>query len=138
MTAWMIILLGLAFAQAAPDSLDGEWQVKSVEANGMKAPEDNIKGMKLILKGDTFKYLMGEKVVLEGTFKADQKKGTLDAEGKDPQGQVVKTIGIMDLKGDTMRVCFVKEGEQRPKEFSAKEGSNSSLITYQRVKTRDK
>src|SRR5262245_33852343 len=132
----MIMLLGLACTAAPPEPLDGEWQVKSVEANGMKAPEDNIKGMKLILKGDTFKYMTDQKVVLEGTFKADQQKGTLDAEGKDPQGQVIKSIGIMELKGDTMRICFVKEGEQRPKEFSAKEGSNTSLITYQRVKTR--
>src|SRR5262245_57245137 len=120
MSAMLVVLLGLFAAEDRKDvSLDGEWAVKSVEFNGMKAPEDQIKGNKPVLKGESFKYFKDDKVVMEGTFKADLAKKTLDAEGKDPEGKAVKTIGIMEVKDDTMRVCFVHEGE-RPKEFSAK------------------
>ena len=41
-------------------------------------------------------------------------------------------LGIYELKGETMRVCFDPAGKERPKHFKPKEGQFGGVI--ERVK----
>jgi len=49
-------------------------------------------------------------------------------------GMAAATTGIYELDGDTLRVCFVPQGEQRPTEFVSKPGTKVTIIEYKRVK----
>jgi hypothetical protein len=41
---------------------------------------------------------------------------------------------IYELDGDAFRDCIGLEGKERPKEFTAKQGTGYVLITYKMVK----
>jgi uncharacterized protein (TIGR03067 family) len=119
------------------DQMQGDWLVAANESDGRKANAEELEKAKLRLsiKGKKFTYKAGETTLLEGTVELgpDKNPKTLDAKGTDPSGREVATIGIYELKGDTMRVCFVAAGE-RPREFDASAGSKRTIIVYKRDK----
>jgi uncharacterized protein (TIGR03067 family) len=119
------------------DLMQGTWQVVASESGGMKAPKENLEQAKLrlTLKGNKFVYKSGDKTLLEGTFEIDpsKKPKLLDAKGTGPMGMVA-TTGIYELAGDTLRVCFVTQGEKRPTAFVSKPGSKVAIVEYKRVK----
>jgi uncharacterized protein (TIGR03067 family) len=121
------------------DAMQGTWEIASIEQAGMKVPAEEIKkaNVRLVIKGDKFTYKMGDTATGEGSFKLDPEKKTLDATGKGAGGKEEKTLGIYELKGDELRVCFVPEGETRPTKFEAKEGTKAVIITYKRVKDKE-
>jgi hypothetical protein len=43
-------------------------------------------------------------------------------------------LGIYELSGDTYKLCYAPPGKDRPKEFSAKEGTGYTLSVWQRKK----
>ena len=45
----------------------------------------------------------------------------------------MKALSIYELDGDNLKVCST-EGGQRPKEFTAREGSKCSLAVWKRMK----
>ena len=40
--------------------------------------------------------------------------------------------GIYELKGDTLKVCFAKPGQNRPTEFTTKQGTGFLYCLYKR------
>jgi hypothetical protein len=53
------------------------------------------------------------------------------AEGPN-KGTVI--LGIYEISGDTLKVCFDPEGKKRPTEFKTAAGSQTTLAVYKRVK----
>jgi uncharacterized protein (TIGR03067 family) len=114
------------------DKLQGAWQAHSAELAGEKIPEEFVKGVKLIIKGDKVSAsFMGE--AKDGSYKIDptQKPKTLDLTVDNK-----KIEAIYELDGDTLKVCASEEG--RPKEFKSAAGSQSILLILKRVKDEKK
>jgi uncharacterized protein (TIGR03067 family) len=121
------------------EKFQGNWSLVSVETNGQKEPEEQVKtaDVKLTVKGDKFALkFMGQSI--EGTLKIDAaaKPKSYDAKATDPQGNVIESLGIYEFDGDTLKVCFVRAGmgAARPKEFQTKEGSGATLEVFKRDK----
>jgi uncharacterized protein (TIGR03067 family) len=119
------------------ESQDGVWTVLSIEMAGMKIPEEALKKTPttVTLKGEKWTVKMGDKVS-SGTSKVDLTKkpaeiDTLETEGPN-KGTAMK--GILEMKGDTMKVCFDGTGKTRPKEFSTKDQPTYILLVYKREK----
>ena len=119
------------------ESFDGTWIITSVDIGGMKLSEDDLKKTpgKITLAGDKWTLKIGD-MVSAGTSKIDttKKPAELDStttEGMD-KGKTLK--GIIELKGDSMKVCFATSGTSRPKEFSTKGQATYLLIEYKREK----
>jgi uncharacterized protein (TIGR03067 family) len=94
-----------------------------------------LKEIVVKIAGNRYEVKTKEKTDV-GTLKLDetQKPKAMDAtntEGTDV-GKVTKAI--YELSGDTMRVCYVLDGGERPTEFATKEGSPLLLLTYKREK----
>jgi uncharacterized protein (TIGR03067 family) len=132
------LLLGADDKKDDLKKMEGVWEVGSIEQGGKKSPEDKIKeaDLRLHITGNKFIYKAAGQTVMEGTFEigSDKNPKTLDVKGKDPSGKEEKTVGIYQMDGDTMRVCFVPEGSDRPAKFETKEGTKAALIVYKRVK----
>ena len=132
------LLLAAADAKKDLERMQGTWLVVANEVDGQRAPEAEIKkaDLRLTIQGNSFTYTAGGKPVLEGSFTIDpaKKPKHLDAKGTLPNGTMTKSIGIYELDGDTMRVCFVEGQGERPKEFKTAPGSNAILTVYKRVK----
>jgi uncharacterized protein (TIGR03067 family) len=116
---------------------EGTWRVVSLEVNGKKAPEEDVKKISVVNKADGTWILQvdGEKVT-QGTSEIDptQKPKTIDfieTEG-DNKGKIV--LGIYELGEDTRRLCYAQPGKDRPSEFSAPAGSGHTLVVFKREK----
>ena len=113
----------------------GTWTFESVEAGGKKLPADQFKGMTVTFEGDKYSVKTGDKVVEAATQKLDPSKSpkTLDAKVTDGPNKGAVILGIYEISGDTLKVCFDPEGKKRPTEFKGESGSQT-LVVHKRVK----
>src|SRR4051812_40541783 len=116
--------------------MQGTWAFVTHEMDGKKAPEDALKNMTVTIKGNTFTVKNGDQVIQAGTQKLDgtKKPRTIDATITEGEGKGTKMLGIYELDGDTMKVCFDEKGKARPTAFKAAEGSGLFLAEVKRVK----
>jgi uncharacterized protein (TIGR03067 family) len=114
---------------------EGTWTFESVEAGGQKLPADQFKGMTVTIEGDKYSVERGDKVVEAATLKLDpsQSPKTLDSTVTEGPNKGTVILGIYEISGDTLRVCFDPEGKKRPTEFKTASGS-PVLVVHKRVK----
>jgi uncharacterized protein (TIGR03067 family) len=135
----LVLIVSAVSAAGAGDDLktmQGRWSATIAERNG-KPAGDELKNLKLVLvvEGDTFRVLANDKVISAGKLKLDSSKSprTMDATNTECLKGVVQQA-IYRIKGDTMTAVFAKPGTERPSEFKTKDGSEQSLIRYERMK----
>jgi uncharacterized protein (TIGR03067 family) len=142
------LLTGLAILAATDDEkqtaikkdrkqYEGTWRVVSLEINGNKGGDEDVKKITVVNKSDGVWILQvnGDKVT-EGTSEIDPTKTPktidfMETEG-DNKGKIV--LGIYELSGDTRKLCFSQPGKDRPAEFSASAGSGHTLVVFKREK----
>jgi uncharacterized protein (TIGR03067 family) len=139
----LVLTAGVAVAaeekkeEKKADSHDGTWMVVSMEFGGMKIPDEELKKMPVTvtMKGDKWTVKIGSEVS-SGTSKVDLTKKPAEIDTTETEGPNKGTMmkGIMEMKGDTMRVCFDPTGKTRPKEFSTKDNPGFILLEYKREK----
>jgi uncharacterized protein (TIGR03067 family) len=119
---------------------EGTWQFVSIEIEGKKVPEEQVKNSgKLVLKGDQFTLRQGD-VTYKGTLKVDltQKPKRIDITFTDGPEKGRTSLGIYELDGDTYKVCIGLTGKDRPTEFASKPGSGHVLEVLKREKANGK
>jgi uncharacterized protein (TIGR03067 family) len=141
----LTLMTSLVIAEDKPDDaakdkdrLQGLWQAVSLEANGEKAPAEQVNKFQLHFKGDKVVFLP----------KADNREHAYDIDPKAKPKAMDITPGdgakkgeklpfaIYDLAADKLIICIDKEGKhgKRPTEFKTTAGDGLVLITLQRVK----
>ena len=136
------LFLGLALAVAAPApkkadepppaKLDGEWLVESME--GPKEPKAGNVTMRFT-DGKFSIMEAGRAAPENGTYTTDttKKPAIIDIRlGNGGKDMVVEAL--LELKGDTLRLCFRHGGGARPTEFKGDAEAGVMLITLKRVK----
>ena len=118
--------------------LQGEWAMVSGSADGQPMPEEMLKQMKRLCKGDETTVMMGERVFLKAKFTLDatKKPKTIDYDMTEGFSKGKKQLGIYELNGDTFKACFNSPGAGRPTEFKAGEGL--TLTEWKRRKSDEK
>jgi uncharacterized protein (TIGR03067 family) len=111
----------------------GTWRFVSVEIEGMKLPEQQLKGSQLVLDGDKFTFTDSQ-ATYRGTFKlaVDQKPKTIDVTFHEGPEKGKTSKGIYELEGDVYKVCMGLAGKERPTEFASKPGSGHVLELLRR------
>ena len=113
----------------------GTWTFESVETGGKKEPAAQFKGMTVTFEGDKYAVKKGDEVIQACTLKLDPSKSpkTLDATVAEGLNKGAVIVGIYEISGDTLKVCFDPEGKKRPTEFKGASGSET-LVVHKRVK----
>jgi uncharacterized protein (TIGR03067 family) len=118
--------------------LEGTWVIEKMTFDGTDISPDQLRtaNSRLVLKGNTFKLMAGDKVIDEGTYQPDP--------GAKPRAwDIVSTAGpnkgktikaIYELDGETLRACYGGANQPRPTEFSSKPKSGQALAVYKRAK----
>jgi uncharacterized protein (TIGR03067 family) len=123
-------------AQKDLEKFQGAWVGGSAEMNGDKLSDDDLKTLKLVIKGNRYTVTIGD-MSEEGTFKLDPTRNPkaidLSPSSGANKGKTVK--GIYELDGDTHKTCFADPGKPRPKDFTAKAGSGQSNFVMKRTKS---
>jgi uncharacterized protein (TIGR03067 family) len=116
--------------------LEGEWSMVSGEREGTTFPDEVVKSAKRVTKdGETTTELNGT-VVLKAKFKVDASKNpkTIDYEITDGPAKGKTMLGIYELKGDDFKACMVMSDQERPTDFTTKEGDGRTLTVWKRAK----
>jgi uncharacterized protein (TIGR03067 family) len=108
-----------------PAKLIGTWSYVSGEEDGKKKTADDLKGGTVEITKDTITLKSADATyVIKYTLDTKQTPAHISLEiTKGPQGEGAKSEGIIELKGDELKLCYPPMGGAAPKEFSAKEGS---------------
>jgi uncharacterized protein (TIGR03067 family) len=113
-----------------------------VEVEGEQLPAEEVArnpGL-LEISGNRIAVKAGNRTFGEGTVRVDnsQQPKAIDLTGITLGGsQAGKTggaVGIYEMSGNTLKICFTSLGGQRPKTFQTQAGSGTTLITYSRVR----
>jgi uncharacterized protein (TIGR03067 family) len=128
-------------AKAAMKKLEGNWKLLRQEYKGnLKPGVDRTKEGLFIEDGKIFWTVDGkESGRQKGDLKLDPtaQPATLDVEITRGSAIGKKLLGIYELKGDKLTICWSEAGDdKRPKKFVTKTavGSGLMLDTYQMVK----
>jgi uncharacterized protein (TIGR03067 family) len=114
----------------------GTWTFESSETGGKEIPADDLKGFILIFEGAKHTVKKGDEVVQVGTQKLDPTKSpkTIDVTVTEGPNKGKVLLGIYEIDGDTLKVCFDLQGKKRPTEFKSAPGSENFVNVHKRVK----
>ena len=114
----------------------GAWTFESVEAGGKQLPADEFKGMTVTFEGDKFTVKKDDEVLMVGIQKLDPSKSpkSVDVTVAEGLSKGAVMLGIYEISGDTLKVCFDPEGKKRPKEFKSACGSQTFVAVHKRAK----
>jgi RNA polymerase sigma factor (sigma-70 family) len=123
--------------------LQGTWEVTDMVNDGTTVPEENRKGLRLVVTKDRMTLGVAddpEARKFRFTLDPDKDPKALDLTSLNGVHKDKTTYGIYELDSDTLKICVPNDPErnERPTAFESKEGTARALITLKRVKDRDK
>jgi uncharacterized protein (TIGR03067 family) len=139
------IVVGLTLvAGAAPDDavkkdlaqLQGEWSMVSFEIDGKASPPEDVKKGRRTCRGNETTLTSDGQLLIKAKFTLDpaKKPKAIDYQSLDGVWNGMSLLGIYEVEGDTLKFCVAEPGVDRPKEFSAKQGSRQILVVWKREK----
>jgi uncharacterized protein (TIGR03067 family) len=149
MKRYTFLTLAVVFMLAADDSKDarsdakmieGAWTVESIEVDGQKTPDDEIKKFKLTIDGDKYALTNEVGVISKGKLKLDSSKKpkTMDITPSEGDNSGQEMAGIYELDGMKLKVCYCRPGGDRPNKFSADSGSGQTMVKATKAKPEKK
>ena len=136
--------VGFAASSVADDKADlekeakkfqGAWTFESSEAGGKQLPAGELKGLILTFEGDKHTVKKGDVLIQAGTQKLDPSKSpkAIDVTMTEGLNKGAVMLGIYEINGDTLRVCFDIEGKKRPAQFKSAPDTATFVNVHQRV-----
>ena len=116
--------------------LQGTWTMVSGSADGQAMPEEMLKQMKRVCKGDETTTTMGGQVFIKAKITIDPSKRpkTIDYEMIEGFTKGKKQLGIYEVDGDTFKSCFAAAGAERPKDFTSQPGDKRTSSVWKKEK----
>jgi uncharacterized protein (TIGR03067 family) len=140
---WQLMTAVLIVAAPAPpekdkkdeDKIQGTWAVVSIEIGGQRQTDEEGKNLKLVIKGDAI-TVNGPDKEEKAKFKLDaaKKPRTIDITPEEKKLDGKQVLGIYELNGDELKICYTEDGATRPTEFVSKTGSGIAMIVLKREK----
>ena len=114
----------------------GTWTFESSETGGEKLPIGELKALILTFEGLKHTVKKGDDVIQVGTQKLDPSKSpkTIDVTIAEGPNKGTVMLGIYEIDGDTLKVCFDPQGKKRPTEFKSAAGSENFVNVHKSVK----
>lgn len=119
--------------KADDKAAQGTWELTEAELGGMKLTLKDV-----VLTLEDGKYTLKAESLDKGTYtlNAAKKPKEVDIKGTDGPNKGKTILGIYQLDGDTMKVCYDLSGKgARPTEFKTAAGTQLFLATYKRKKS---
>ena len=138
------LLAGLAMVAAAPaeekkaafdaSKLEGKWKFVSGEKYGEKVDAKALEGEVTITK-DTITIKAPDMThVIDFKLDAKATPVVISMTGKEGAAKGLETSGIIEVKGDDLKLCYAFPGEKRPTEFAAKKDTKNLYFVLKRMK----
>jgi uncharacterized protein (TIGR03067 family) len=136
----VLVLAGCPLAAQDKDKFDpaklvGTWTYVSGEKNGEKLGEDRLKNQTVTITKETWTLKADDKFVMK--YELDTKQNPVGIKftmTESPFGPGAVAKGIIELKGDELKLAYHPMDGDAPKKFEAKEGSNHHYFVLKRSK----
>ncbi len=125
-----ILLFLTSVSFAADNPLDGTWIIESAVRDGKAL--DNLKGATRVNKGDSYTITPVKGDAITGKWKLDAEKKTIDIMPDAGTFKGKTLLGIFEVSGDTLKICYAEPGKDRPTKFASTEGSGHTLATHKK------
>jgi uncharacterized protein (TIGR03067 family) len=114
-------------------ALAGQWIVTVVERDGQ--PLEAYRGALRTMTGDIYTLARRDGEVIRGTFSigGDNRRALIDLRPTIGEFRGRTLLGIYDLDGEALRICFAEPGQPRPTEFRSPPGSGQILAVQHRA-----
>ena len=139
--AGTVLLLATAGAADPPKEvvdelrrLQGTWTVESWEEGGKALAGEDLKNRGVFFGANVFIFRKDGKVHQAGATQLDPAKSpkTVNFSVKEGEGKDGVMLGVYSLEGDTLKVCFDPQGQNRPENFSPEAKSGFTLVTLKK------
>ncbi|HYT88062.1 MAG TPA: TIGR03067 domain-containing protein [Gemmataceae bacterium] len=115
--------------------IQGTWSVVSGEKEGQKAPEEELKDVRLTFAAGGKLMVKAKNKDMEGTYKLDSAKKPKEIDVTvDEGGKELVLKGIYLLTKDSLKICLAHPPTERPTEFATQAGVQTMLIIFRRAK----
>jgi uncharacterized protein (TIGR03067 family) len=107
-----------------------------MEREGEDVPAEDFKDYKSVYEGNRLTLLAGERVRRRAIITLEPLRKVRAINTWDQDGPYTdQTVpGIYELEGDTLKLCFARPDDERPKEFTSKSGTGFLFCVYKRQK----
>jgi uncharacterized protein (TIGR03067 family) len=137
--AFALVMLGADIPEQVIEKemaqLEGEWSMVSGEINGQAMPEEYRKNASRVAKAGETTVMIAGQLFMKARYTIDpaKKPKTIDYDVIEGPTKGKKQLGIYELGEGTVKFCFASPGQERPTDFSAKEGSGRTLSAWKRT-----
>ncbi|MFO0951059.1 MAG: TIGR03067 domain-containing protein [Isosphaeraceae bacterium] len=112
------------------------WTLVAMETEGHTLTPEQIEGRNARYTGDLISLRVGDEVRRQGIVtllpgRSPKAINTWDLDGPF-EDQTVPGIYELSPDGKTLKLCFTRPGEDRPKKFSTKAGTGFLFVVYQK------
>jgi len=116
--------------------LQGTWKIQSWDEGGKPLAAADLKKRELFFGGNVFVVRREGKVHQAGLAKLDVAASprTIDLDVKEGAGKGGTMLGLYSIEGDTLKLCFTPDGEDRPASFKPEAKSPAILIVARKPK----
>lgn len=118
------------------NQLEGVWLMVSGEQRGEKTPQDIVSESLLTIKDGDLAHTVVGVITLKGPFVIDVTKNpkSIDVNDSDGPTNGKKLLGIYELSGDELKLCFSLPDKERPVDFEASAYSGNFSTVWKRNK----
>lgn len=122
----------------AMKAIQGEWKCIAMEEIGKTLDKKKVKDQdrRLTIKGHSYTMKRtenGPRHALIGKFEIDASNGYFDFIGKEQSGMAREFVGIYELDGDTLKLCYRYKNNDdcvRPKKFKTDDERANISVFY--------
>jgi len=116
-------------------ALLGSRTCSSAVIDGKPLAAETAKELRLTLTADRYKTERGSQVLFDSTYKIDGAKtpAQIDMIGTEGDLKGKVALGILKLDGETLMMCYVMPGKERPIAFESLPESGVFLVVWKRA-----
>lgn len=122
-------------SSAPATELEGDWQMIEGVFNGKAMNATMMQWAKRVTRGNVTSVVAGPQTMLKASFTLDNSKNPTEIDYTIVEGtnRGKTQPGIVELKGDILKICMSAPGNDRPREFVSKPGDGRSYTAWRRI-----
>jgi uncharacterized protein (TIGR03067 family) len=125
-------------SQGAITEIEGEWQMVSCIRNGDALDETMVKTGRRVTRGSQTSVSFGDQLFLQASFTVDasQYPKTIDLANTRGPAAGKTQLGIYELEGEVMKICYAGPRTPRPADYSATKGDGRTVAVWKRTRSK--